>query len=177
VVFADEEGGLSGSRAMIGKLGPEALQAVSHSGLTIADGIRAIGGDPERLAEARRRPGDLAAFVELHIEQGAVLYDEGVDIGVVTGIVGIQWWDVIVTGVANHAGTTPMDKRQDALLAAAARPSNFATSTWTRAPPPPTPASATSSRAPPQTSGSATKRCPAARATTPRTWRRSPRPE
>jgi N-carbamoyl-L-amino-acid hydrolase len=119
VVFADEEGGLSGSRAMIGKLGPEALQAVSHSGLTIADGIRAIGGDPERLAEARRQPGDLAAFVELHIEQGAVLYDEGVDIGVVTGIVGIQWWDVIVTGVANHAGTTPMDKRQDALLAAA----------------------------------------------------------
>jgi N-carbamoyl-L-amino-acid hydrolase len=119
VVFADEEGGLSGSRAMIGKLGPEALQAVSHSGLTIADGIRAIGGDPERLAEARRQPGELAAFVELHIEQGAVLYDEGVDIGVVTGIVGIQWWDVIVTGVANHAGTTPMDKRQDALLAAA----------------------------------------------------------
>ncbi|RPH95868.1 MAG: Zn-dependent hydrolase [Lysobacterales bacterium] len=118
-VFADEEGGLSGSRAMIGKLGPQALQAVSHSGLTIADGIRAIGGDPERLTEARRQPGDLAAFVELHIEQGAVLYDEGVDIGVVTGIVGIQWWEVIVTGVANHAGTTPMDKRQDALLAAA----------------------------------------------------------
>jgi acetylornithine deacetylase/succinyl-diaminopimelate desuccinylase-like protein len=119
VVFADEEGGLSGSRAMIGKLGPEALQVASHSGLTIADGIRAIGGDPERLAEAQRRPGDVTAFVELHIEQGAVLDDAGVDIGVVTGIVGIQWWDVIVTGVANHAGTTPMNKRQDALLAAA----------------------------------------------------------
>ena len=119
VVFADEEGGLTGSRAMIGKLGPEAPQLVSHSGLTIADGIRAIGGDPGRLAEAQRRPGDVTAFVELHIEQGAVLDDAGVDIGVVTGIVGIQWWDVLVTGVANHAGTTPMNKRQDALLAAA----------------------------------------------------------
>jgi beta-ureidopropionase / N-carbamoyl-L-amino-acid hydrolase len=119
VVFADEEGYLTGSRAMIGKLRPEALQVASHSGLTIAEGIRALGGDPERLAEARRQPGDLAAFVELHIEQGAILYDEGADIGVVTGIVGIQWWDVIVTGEANHAGTTPMAKRRDALLAAA----------------------------------------------------------
>ena len=119
VVFADEEGGLTGSRAMIGKLGPQALQVVSHIGLTIAEGIRVIGGDPERLAEAQRQPGDLAAFVELHIEQGAVLHDEGVDIGVVTGIVGIKWWEVIVTGVANHAGTTPMNKRHDALLAAA----------------------------------------------------------
>jgi N-carbamoyl-L-amino-acid hydrolase len=119
VVFADEEGYLTGSRALIGKLGPEALRATSHSGLTIAEGIRALGGDPERLTEARRQPGDLAAYVELHIEQGAILDDEGIDIGVVTGIVGIQWWEVIVTGEANHAGTTPMAKRRDALLAAA----------------------------------------------------------
>ncbi|MDT8318891.1 MAG: Zn-dependent hydrolase [Xanthomonadales bacterium] len=119
VVFADEEGGLSGSRAMVGKLNDEALAVVSHSGLTIAEGIRAIGGDPERLAEAQRRPGDVAAFVELHIEQGAVLDDEEIDIGVVTGIVGIQWWDVEIEGVANHAGTTPMGKRRDPMLAAA----------------------------------------------------------
>ena len=119
VVFADEEGGLTGSRAMIGDLTPEALAVVSHSGLTIADGLRRIGGDPDRLAEAQRRPGDIAAYIELHIEQGAVLYDAGTDIGVVTGIVGIEWWDVTLTGMANHAGTTPMDKRRDAMLAAA----------------------------------------------------------
>jgi N-carbamoyl-L-amino-acid hydrolase len=119
VVFADEEGGLSGSRAMVGKLGAEGLKVVSHSGLTIAEGIRAIGGNPDKLIEARREPGDLTAFLELHIEQGGILDQEDIDIGVVTGIVGIQWWDVEVKGIANHAGTTPMNSRHDALLAAA----------------------------------------------------------
>lgn len=119
VVFADEEGGLTGSRAMVGKLSDAALAEMSHSGLTIAEGLQVIGGDPQRIAQAQRRSGDVAAFVELHIEQGAVLDDEGIDIGVVTGIVGIQWWDVEIQGVANHAGTTPMDKRHDPMLAAA----------------------------------------------------------
>lgn len=119
VVFADEEGGLSGSRAMVGKLDASALQVKSHSGLTIAEGLRAIGGDPERLDEALRKPGELTAFLELHIEQGGVLEKEGIAIGVVTGIVGIQWWDVVITGVANHAGTTPMNARHDAMLSAA----------------------------------------------------------
>lgn len=119
VVFADEEGGLTGSRAMIGKLTPAALEVRSHSGLTVAEGIRRIGGDPDRLDEAVRQPCDPAAFVELHIEQGAILHDEGIDIGVVTGIVGIRWWDVVIEGVANHAGTTPMDQRRDPMLAAA----------------------------------------------------------
>ena len=119
VVFVDEEGGLVGSRAMIGDLGEEALGVVSHSGLTIAEGIRALGGDPDRLDEARREPGDLAAFIELHVEQGAVLDDGEIDIGVVEGIVGIRWWDITIEGSANHAGTTPMDQRSDALLAAA----------------------------------------------------------
>jgi N-carbamoyl-L-amino-acid hydrolase len=119
VVFSDEEGGLVGSRAMAGKLTPAALDVRSHSGKTVRDGIRAIGGDPERLAEAQRRPGELKAFLELHIEQGAVLEEAKVDIGVVEGIVGIHWWDVTIEGSANHAGTTPMDRRQDALLAGA----------------------------------------------------------
>jgi len=119
IVFSDEEGGLVGSRAIIGELSEEALEVVSHSGLTIRDGIRAIGGDPERLHEARRRKGDVAAFIELHIEQGGVLDSEGIDIGVVEGIVGIEWWDVTIEGFANHAGTTPMDQRRDALLTAA----------------------------------------------------------
>jgi len=119
VVFSDEEGGLTGSRAMIGDLTPEALGVTSHSGFTVAEGIRQIGGDPDHIKEAARELCSVAAFVELHIEQGAVLYDQEIDIGVVTGIVGIRWWDVVVDGVANHAGTTPMDKRVDPMLAAA----------------------------------------------------------
>lgn len=119
IVFSNEEGGLVGSLALTGKIRPAALDVVSHSGLTIRDGIDAIGGDHTRLDEAVYRRGDLTAFIELHIEQGAILDDEDFDIGVVEGIVGIRWWDVIILGVANHAGTTPMHKRQDAMLAAA----------------------------------------------------------
>ncbi len=119
VVFTDEEGGTVGSQAMAGRLPASAFEVVSHSGLTIGDGIRAVGGDPARIAEARRAPGSLAAFVELHIEQGAILAESGIDIGVVEGIVGIRWWDVTVEGVANHAGTTPMGRRRDALVSAA----------------------------------------------------------
>ena len=63
--------------------------------------------------------GDVAAYLELHIEQGGTLDAAGIAIGMVEGIVGIRQWDVTVTGFANHAGTTPMDERQDALLAAA----------------------------------------------------------
>ena len=119
VVFADEEGGLVGSRAMIGKMTDAALDVVSHSGMTVRDGIRHIGGDPDRLDEAERKPGDIHAFIELHIEQGAILYEEGVNIGVVEGIVGIRWWDITVEGFANHAGTTPMNRRWDAMVTAA----------------------------------------------------------
>ena len=119
VVFADEEGGLVGSRAMIGKMTDAALDVVSHSGMTVREGIRHIGGDPDRLDEAERKPGDIHAFIELHIEQGAILYEEGVNIGVVEGIVGIRWWDITVEGFANHAGTTPMNRRWDAMVTAA----------------------------------------------------------
>ena len=117
--FANEEGGTVGSLAMMGGLKPAALDLMTHSGKTIRDGIRAIGGDPDRLAEAQRKPGDYAAYVELHIEQGAILDESDIDIGVVEGIVGIHWWDVTVQGVANHAGTTPMNRRHDAMLSAA----------------------------------------------------------
>lgn len=119
VVFVDEEGGLVGSRAMIGDLSPEALDAVSHSGKTIREGIEFLGGSPGLLHEARLPPGYLTAFLELHIEQGGTLEAEGIRIGIVEGIVGIKWWDVSLNGFANHAGTTPMDRRRDALLAAA----------------------------------------------------------
>jgi N-carbamoyl-L-amino-acid hydrolase len=119
VSFTDEEGGLTGSRAMVGKLTEEAMNVVSHSGLSIREGIRHVGGNPDRLDLAVRKPGELTAYIELHIEQGAILYEENVDIGVVEGIVGIRWWDVTIEGMANHAGTTPMDRRRDAMVSAA----------------------------------------------------------
>lgn len=119
VSFTDEEGGLTGSRAMTGSIGDRTLGVVSHSGLTIGEGIRAVGGDPNRLDLAVVKPGVLKAFIELHIEQGAILHEEKIDIGVVEGIVGIRWWDVTIEGFANHAGTTPMDKRWDAMVTAA----------------------------------------------------------
>ena len=119
VIFQNEEGGLIGSRAMDGELTERELDLVSRSGKTIRDGIKFIGGDPAKLAEVRRRKGDIAAYLELHIEQGAILDSEKINIGVVEGIVGINWWDVTIEGFANHAGTTAMNNRQDALLAAA----------------------------------------------------------
>ena len=119
VIFQNEEGGLIGSRAMDGELTEKELDLVSRSGKTIREGIKFIGGDVSRLAEARRKKGDIAAYLELHIEQGGNLDSEKINIGVVEGIVGINWWDVTIEGFANHAGTTAMNNRQDALLAAA----------------------------------------------------------
>ncbi len=119
VSFTDEEGGLTGSRAFIGKLTESAMATQSNSGLSIRDGIARVGGDPDRIAEAARDPSTLKAFLELHIEQGAFLHEDEIQIGVVEGIVGIRWWDITVTGVANHGGTTPMNRRTDALVTAA----------------------------------------------------------
>ena len=119
IIFTDEEGGLIGSKALIGTLSGTALDVVSHSGKTVKEGIAAVGGSPDKLANAVRKRGEIKAFVELHIEQGKVLESRNIDIGVVKGIVGIKWWEVTVDGFSNHAGTTPMNMRQDALLAAA----------------------------------------------------------
>ena len=117
-IWQNEEGGLYGSRAVSGQLTQAELSNVSNSGKTIAEGIAFLGGDVARIAEARRQRGDIAGYLELHIEQGGTLEREHIDIGVVEGIVGIKQWEVTVTGFANHAGTTPMDQRHDALLAA-----------------------------------------------------------
>ncbi len=119
LVFSNEEGGKTGSRALSGELEPRELELTTASGRTVREGIGFLGGDPGRLESVRRRPGSLTAFLELHIEQGGLLESEGIDLGVVEGIVGIKRWEVTVEGVANHAGTTPMEQRQDALLAAA----------------------------------------------------------
>jgi beta-ureidopropionase / N-carbamoyl-L-amino-acid hydrolase len=118
IIFANEEGGTIGSMAMAVGLTEEGLQQKSQMGLTMAEGIRAIGGNPGSIKEMQRKKGDLKAFLELHIEQGGILEQKGLQIGVVEGIVGIVHWEVTVEGFANHAGTTPMNMRKDALLAA-----------------------------------------------------------
>jgi N-carbamoyl-L-amino-acid hydrolase len=94
------------------------LQQKSQMGLTMAEGIKAIGGNPANIQSCIRKKGDLKAWLELHIEQGGILEQENIEIGVVEGIVGIVHWEVTVEGFANHAGTTPMKLRKDALLAA-----------------------------------------------------------
>ena len=119
IIFSNEEGGTVGSSMMVAPYGADRLKAVSQSGLTFKEGISAIGGNPDNLQNAIRKNGDLSAFLELHIEQGGILEKENLQIGVVEGIVGIEDWEVSIDGTANHAGTTPMNMRHDALLAAA----------------------------------------------------------
>lgn len=118
IVFGNEEGGTIGSKALAGLLTADGLTKISQSGLTMADGIKAIGGDPDSIKSVIRKNGDLHAWLELHIEQGGILEKENLQIGVVEGIVGMMDWDVTIEGFANHAGTTPMNMRNDALLAA-----------------------------------------------------------
>lgn len=124
VVWTNEEGHhfgspLFGSRAAVGLVESAELDRRDQEGVTLAEWLRRYGLDPARIGEARRNPAEIAVYLELHIEQGGVLEKEARQIGVVEGIVGIRRWTCIVEGFANHAGTTPMDQRQDALLAAA----------------------------------------------------------
>ncbi|MFO0886355.1 MAG: M20 family metallo-hydrolase [Pirellulales bacterium] len=119
IIFQNEEQGLFGSRAIASGLQSAQLDLVSPSGKTIREGINFLGGDTNRLHEVIRAPGSIAAFVELHIEQGPILDLASKNIGVVTGIVAVYRWNVVVKGIANHAGTTPMNARKDALVAAA----------------------------------------------------------
>ena len=119
VVWQNEEGGLWGTHAATAELTAAELATVSNSGKTIREGIAFLGGDPDHLDRTRRAKGSIAAYLELHIEQGGTLEKEHLQIGVVEGIVGIHQWNVTITGFQNHAGTTAMDDRHDALLAAA----------------------------------------------------------
>jgi len=119
IVFQNEEGGTIGSEAVGKGLNQDRLNAVSQSGKSIREGTRLIGGNLDRPDAARRQPGSIAGYFELHIEQGGRLEQEKTDIGVVEGIVGILQSQVTIEGFANHAGTTPMDQRHDALLTAA----------------------------------------------------------
>jgi allantoate deiminase len=122
--FADEEGvrygtGCLGSAVPAGRFEDAWLQRVDGDGVTLADAVRGWGGAPEEIAAGRRNPEELLAYVEVHIEQGPVLDDRGLPVGVVTGIAGQTRARVAFTGLAGHAGTTPMVGRRDALAAAA----------------------------------------------------------
>jgi len=113
------EYGLScvGSRGMVGALDASMLDLTEPGGEKLRDALRRVGGDPDRLEASRRQ--DIKAFLELHIEQGIVLESRSLDVGVVTSIVGIHRIEIVFEGAADHAGTTPMALRHDALVAAA----------------------------------------------------------
>jgi beta-ureidopropionase / N-carbamoyl-L-amino-acid hydrolase len=107
-----------GSRGMSGVLTPSMLDAINLEGQSLREALDLLGAKPSALDRPLRRKGDIAAFVELHIEQGPVLEKAGLPIGVVTNIVGIRRVLVVVTGQPDHAGTTPMSIRRDALVGA-----------------------------------------------------------
>lgn len=122
--FAGEEprfgAGCIGSRAMIGALPREELdRMIDRNGISIAAAMREVGLDPDRIAEARFDPTAVDAFVELHIEQGAVLEQQGIGVGVVGRIAAPHQLRIALTGKARHAGSTPMGLRADALTGAA----------------------------------------------------------
>ena len=118
LAFTDEEGrfgGMLGSQAISGQLTPDAiLGARDLAGMTLVDAMSALDLDAMHILRAARSPAAVGSFVELHIEQGPVLERAGVHVGVVEGIVGLFKWDCRILGAANHAGTTPMDMRNDA---------------------------------------------------------------
>ena len=121
--FTNEEGTrfhrwLVGSRSMAGLLEQEDLDAVDDDGYGLGPCLADIGGDISRIGESVRSSGELAAYFELHIEQGPNLYRSGTPIGVVTGITGRAVFEVEIEGKSNHAGTTPMSSRRDALVSA-----------------------------------------------------------
>ncbi|MBT8043466.1 MAG: Zn-dependent hydrolase [Verrucomicrobiae bacterium] len=123
IAFSDEEGrfgGTMGSEAFTGTLTLEKMQtATDLNGISLHDAMTAQGLDPLDALDARRDMDDIRAYLELHIEQGPVLDEEHLQVGVVNQITGLRSWALRFTGVANHAGTTPMHYRKDAFMALA----------------------------------------------------------
>lgn len=124
--FADEEGlryhsTYLGSRGMSGTFDLNDLQLLDSNGISMADALRAFGGDPEvlKLHRARWQPEELIGYCEVHIEQGPVLEARNLPVGIVTAIASQSRITLQFTGEAGHAGTVPMSLRHDALCAAA----------------------------------------------------------
>ncbi len=118
IVFTDEEGGMIGSKAISGTVVNDPEHYRTNDGTSIQSCLHRVGGNWEQLATAQRSRSEIAAFVELHVEQGGVLESLGQEIGVVEGIVSQNRYAINVIGRPNHAGTTPMHLRRDALVAA-----------------------------------------------------------
>jgi N-carbamoyl-L-amino-acid hydrolase len=124
VIWTNEEGGrfysgLFGSSAAAGILPSDIASRQDERGEKLTDWLARMGGDAARITQAQIKPGTVAGYVELHIEQGARLDEAKLPIGVVQGIVGISLRTCTAEGFANHAGTTPMNRRKDALAASA----------------------------------------------------------
>lgn len=124
LAFADEEGmryGTTylGSRAVAGEFEWRDLERVDAAGVKMADAIRVFGGDPDLIVEDRWQGGELLGYLELHIEQGPVLEVRALPVGAVSAIVGQDRLELEFSGQSGHAGTVPMDRRRDALVAAA----------------------------------------------------------
>lgn len=118
IVFTDEERSVLGSKAIAGQVVEDPSYYVRLDGTPIQPCLEKIGGDWSKLHTAKRNDREIAAFVELHVEQGGVLEHFEKSIGVVTGVVGQFRFEVTILGSPNHAGTTPMNMRKDALVAA-----------------------------------------------------------
>jgi beta-ureidopropionase / N-carbamoyl-L-amino-acid hydrolase len=118
IVFTDEERSVIGSKGMAGEVLEDASYYARLDGTPIQQCLAQIGGDWSKISTAKRQPDEIVAFVELHVEQGGVLEYLEKPIGIVTGVVGQYRFAVTVLGRANHAGTTPMNMRKDALVAA-----------------------------------------------------------
>lgn len=118
VAFSDEEGrfgGMFGSQAIAGELTPEAIHSARDlNGVTLTEAMKNVGLDAADILTAARSKESLHAHIELHIEQGPVLDQKQIPIGVVEGICGLQRWNIRLSGISNHAGTTPMTMRADA---------------------------------------------------------------
>jgi hydantoinase/carbamoylase family amidase len=124
IAFAEEEGirfGTSylGSSAVAGRFDLKSLDRRDSSGVAVADAIRSTGVNPAEIPLLARHPPDLLGYLEVHIEQGPVLLEAGLALGVVSAIAGCFRFQIAITGVAGHAGTVPMAVRRDALAAAA----------------------------------------------------------
>ena len=118
IVFTDEEGSMIGSKAISGRVIKDPEYYRRPDGTDIQTCLAKVGGNWNNITQARRNTEAIFAFVELHVEQGPVLESMGKQIGVVEGIVGQRRFNITVKGSANHAGTTPMSMRCDALVAA-----------------------------------------------------------
>jgi beta-ureidopropionase / N-carbamoyl-L-amino-acid hydrolase len=118
IVFTDEEGSMIGAKAMSARVINDPAYYSRKDGTDIQTCLEQVGGNWDCIHQARRSSKDIAAFVELHVEQGPILEAMGKQIGVVEGIVGQRRKTIRVKGSPNHAGTTPMNMRQDALVAA-----------------------------------------------------------